>query len=307
MNDSDPSGVDGVPGFEAPTNEPLPNSGQPVPPQGPTGQRGFFSRTRNIAITAGVAVVAIGGITIGVVATSGSSGSTTTAASSNTRSTGPRGPFARGTGGTGGVGGSGTSTGSGARSNARATDKPGGTAGTVSSVSSSSSSPSSTSSSGFTVTTTVGEKFTVNASASTNYENATNGTPTATTASVVTTGAAILVLGTVNGATISATQVIVEPAGSGYTTASSVVTVLQRGQPNKSQSYGTIPSYTEGQGTIVGAGTADQAVTTALKQYPGGIVDRVVLLAGGYYEVHDIGTNIHHVFENSSFQVIGAN
>jgi hypothetical protein len=163
------------------------------------------------------------------------------------------------------------------------------------------------SSTGFTVTTTVGEKFTANESASTTYENATSGTSIATTVSAVTTGAVVVVLGTVNSSTIAATQVTIEPADSGYTTSSADVTVLQRGQKNTSQSYGTIPAYTEGQGTIVGASTADQAVTAALKEYPGGIVDRVVQLAGGDYEVHDIGTNIHHVFENSSFQVIGAN
>jgi hypothetical protein len=83
---------------------------------------------------------------------------------------------------------------------------------------------------------------------------------------------------------------------------------MQKGQQNTSQSYGTIPTdYTEGQGTIVGASTTDEAVEAALQKYPGGIVDRVVQLADGDYEVHDIGTNIHHVFENSSLQVIGAN
>ena len=85
MNDSDPSGGYGVPGFEPPANEqPLPTSGQPTPPQDPSGKRGFFFRTRNIVITAGIAVVAVGGITVGLVATSGSSGSTPTAASGST-------------------------------------------------------------------------------------------------------------------------------------------------------------------------------------------------------------------------------
>jgi hypothetical protein len=302
MNDSDPSSGYGVPGFEPPANEqPLPTSGQPTPPQGPSGKRGFFFRTRNIVITAGIAVVAVGGITVGLVATSGSSGSTPTAASGSTiaavssgmKSTGPHRPFA---GGSGGAGAS-ARGGAGQGSNARAVNKPGGTAGTVSSVSST----------GFTVTTTVGEKFTANESASTTYENATSGTSIATTVSAVTMGAVVVVLGTVNSSTIAATQVIVEPAGSGYTTSSADVTVLQRGQKNTSQSYGTIPAYTPGQGTIVGAVASDQAVTTALKEYPGGIVDRVVQLANGDYEVHDIGTDIHHIFENSSFQVIGAN
>jgi hypothetical protein len=263
---------------------------------------GFFARKRNVVLTVGIAAVAVGGIAIGLVSTSGSSSgstaassttstatSTTTSTATSTSSARPRGPFG------GGAGGSGSGAGQG--SNARSVNQPGGTAGTVSSVSGS----------GFTVTTIVGEKFTVNESASTTYENATSGTPTATTVSVIKTGAIVVALGTVNSSTIAATQVIAEPSGSGYTTASADVTVLQRGQKSTSQSYGTIPTYTEGQGTIAGAGIADQAVTAALKEYPGGIVDRVVQLAGGYYEVHDIGTNMHHIFENSSFQVIGAN
>ncbi|WP_030266858.1 hypothetical protein [Streptacidiphilus jeojiense] len=62
-----------------------------------------------------------------------------------------------------------------------------------------------------------------------------------------------------------------------------------------------------GQGTIVGAATADQAVAAALAKYPGGLIDRVVQLSDGGYEVHDIGTTMHHIFEDSTFKVIGAN
>jgi len=37
-------------------------------------------------------------------------------------------------------------------------------------------------------------------------------------------------------------------------------------------------------------------------------VDRVVAIGNGDYEVHYIGVNWpHHIFVNSSFQVIGAN
>jgi hypothetical protein len=288
MNDFDPDNASfGTPGTGGqPANWPDPASGWPVPPQGPPKKPGVFSRKRNIVITAGIAVVAVAGVTIGLVATSGSSSSTTSASSSSTnpvRPGGQGGPFAGG---------------AGQGSNARTTNEPGGTSGTVSGVSGS----------GFTVTTTIGEKITVNESPSTTYENASSGTSTSTTAGAITVGAGVLVLGTVNSTTIASTQVTIEPAGSPYTTASSDVTALQQGQQNTSQSYGTIPSdYTEGQGTIVGASTTDEAVATALQQYPGGIVDRVVQLADGDYEVHDIGTNIHHIFENSSFQVIGAN
>ena len=302
MNDFDPSNPYGVPGPDAPISgvpgtgfpgpgfpatggqpgygpEPMP----PAPPQGPSGKRGFFARKRTMVISAAIAVVAVAGISIGLVATSGSS-STTTASSTTATTSNAGAPFAAAGGGQG--------------SNARTTNEPGGSAGTVASVSST----------GFTLTTTVGETITVTESSSTTYQNATSGTATSSTASAVATGDGILVLGTVNSTTIAATQVTIEPTGSPYTTASSDVTAEQQGQQNTSQSYGTIPSdYTEGQGTIVGVSTADQAVETALAEYPGGIVDRVVQLGDGDYEVHDIGTNMHHIFENSSFQVIGAN
>jgi hypothetical protein len=279
MNDVDPSNPYGVPGTGGqPANGPEPSPAGP--PQGPSGKRGLFARKRTLVISAAVAVVAVAGISIGLVATSGSSSSTTASATA-VSATGA--PFAAG----GGQG-----------SNARTTNEPGGSAGTVSSVSST----------GFTLTTTVGEKITVNESSSTTYQDATSGTATSTTASAVATGDGILVLGTVNSTTIAATQVTIEPTGSPYTTASSDVSAEQQGQQNTSQSYGTIPSdYTEGQGTIVDATTSNEAVAAALATYPGGIVDRVVQLGNGDYEVHDIGTNMHHIFENSSFQVIGAN
>jgi len=287
VNGFDPSSApNGTPGTGGqPANGPAPAPVQPVPPHSSARKRRFFSRNRNIAITAGIAVVVVAGVPIGLVSTSGSPSSTTTASPNGTSTNGARGPFAAGGG-------------SGQGSNARTTNEPGGTSGTVSSLSRS----------GFTVTTTVGGKITVNESSSTTYENASSGTSAATSASAITAGAGVLVLGTVNSTTIAATQVTIEPAGSAYTTASSDVTAMQKGQQNTSQSYGTIPTdYTEGQGTIVGASTTDEAVEAALQKYPGGIVDRVVQLADGDYEVHDIGTNIHHVFENSSLQVIGAN
>ncbi|HEX4787465.1 MAG TPA: hypothetical protein VH372_03320 [Actinospica sp.] len=275
-SNSDPYGVSGTDG--TPEGGPGPMG---VPPQGPSGKRGFFSRKRNIVITTAVAVVGVAGISIGLVAATGSSSTTTTASAGSTSSSAPGFPGASGQG-----------------ANARTTNEPGGTAGTVSSISGST----------FTIKTTVGETMTINEGSSTAYENASSGSATATAASAITTGAGVLVLGTVNGTTITATQVTIEPAGSAYTTASADVSAEQKGQQNTSQTYGTIPSdYTEGQGTIVDAATSDQAVTAALAKYPGGIVDRVVQLSNGDYEVHDIGTNMHHIFENSSFQVIGAN
>jgi hypothetical protein len=52
---------------------------------------------------------------------------------------------------------------------------------------------------------------------------------------------------------------------------------------------------------------ADQATKAALAAYPGGVVDRVVQLSDGEYEVHDIGVNWpHHIFVNQDFTVVGA-
>ncbi|MFC1421145.1 hypothetical protein [Streptacidiphilus cavernicola] len=267
-----------------PTGEPDPVPAQLVSPVpvNPSASRGFFSHKRNIAIVAGAAVLAVGGgIAIGVVSTSGSSHTTASAAS------GFKGGKARGALGEGG-----------SASNARSVNEPGGTSGTVSGVSGN----------GFTVTTPTGGQITVSEASSTAYQDATSGTSTATTADAVKNGAGVLVLGTVNNKSITATTVIVEPAGSPYTTASSDVSALQRGQKAGTQAFGTIPAdYSDGQGTIVGAATADQAVAAALAKYPGGLVDRVVQLSDGGYEVHDIGTNMHHIFEDASFKVIGAN
>jgi len=276
VNDFDPpnSTTGNDPAAALPVDGPAPPPTQQAPPS----RRGFFSRKRNIALAAGIAAAAIAGVTTGLVVTSGSD--STAAGTPNGHST------------NGSLGGGGDQG-----SNARTTNEPGGTAGTVSNVSGS----------GFTVTTTIGAAFTVNESSSTEYSDASSDTSTAATASTVTNGAGVLVLGTVNDKTITATQVTIEPAGSAYTTASSDVTALQQGQKAPQQALGTIPSdYTNGEGTIVTGDTADKAVAAALQKYPGGIVDRVVQLSSGDYEVHTIGTNLHHIFENSSFDVIGA-
>ena len=63
-----------------------------------------------------------------------------------------------------------------------------------------------------------------------------------------------------------------------------------------------------GEGDDLSGTTANQATEAALGVYPGGVVDRVVSISGGDYEVHNIGVDWpHHIFENSDFQVIGAN
>jgi hypothetical protein len=183
-----------------------------------------------------------------------------------------------------------------AGSNARSGPAAGGVVGTVSSVSTSS----------FTVTTSGGQKVTVKKASSTTYRKGTS----SSTASAITKGKPVLVLGTTNGTTITATQVVVQPASGGSTTYSpSKVVTFKRGAPSTSKQDGKIPAnYTEGSGTIVSGTTANKATTAALAAYPGGVVDRVVKLSNGEYEVHNIGVNWpHHIFVSSSFKVVGAN
>jgi hypothetical protein len=184
-------------------------------------------------------------------------------------------------------------------SNARSGPASGGASGTVGSVSTSS----------FTLTTSAGQKVTVDEASSTIYQNGTS----STSASAITNGESVLVLGTVNttnGTTIAATQVIVQPTGSGGSAASSAAGVIpfQRGAPSTSKQVGQIPAnYSQGSGTIVSGTAANKATEAALAAYPGGVVDRVVQLSNGEYEVHNIGVNWpHHVFVNQDFKVVGA-
>lgn len=230
------------------------------------------SRTLTRSIIVGVAAIAIGGGSYGVVsATTGSSPSTGARSTPNANS----------------------ASGGGPRSNARTGPEPGGSAGTVSSPSAS----------GFTLTTATGQKVTITDTSSTLYENGTS----PASASAVTTGQRVLVLGTVNSTTITATQVIAHPPASTASTASQVI-AFQEGKSGSAKTVGQIPAdYTQGQGTIATGAVADKAAEASLTAYPGGVVDRVVELSNGDYEVHNIGVNWpHHVFLNHDFTVIGA-
>jgi hypothetical protein len=237
-------------------------------------------------IAAAALMLAVIGLSIGLA----TSPSTTTSAST------PAGPAAAGSGFAGGGGPAAGGAAGGGASNARSGPAAGGAAGTVDSVST----PS------FTLATPGGQKVTVNEASSTTYQNGTS----STSASALTTGESVLVLGTTSGTTITATQVIVQPNGDGGSAASSAAGVIpfQKGAPTTSKQVGQIPTYTEGQGTIVSGTTADKATQAALAAYPGGVVDRVVQLSGGEYEVHNIGVNWpHHVFVDQNFNVVGAN
>jgi hypothetical protein len=186
------------------------------------------------------------------------------------------------------------STGSGGRSNARSTNAAGGTVGRVTGMSTSS----------FTVSTPTAEKVTVKESSSTVYAEGTN----TSVASAVTKGKTVLVLGNVNSTTITASQVIVSPAIN-LSKASANVTAFKSPNQSQSKTAGQIPaSYKQGAGTLVSGTTATKATEAALTSYAGGVVDRVVRLSNGEYEVHNIGINWpHHVFVSSDYKVVGAN
>jgi hypothetical protein len=182
-------------------------------------------------------------------------------------------------------------------SNVRSAPAQGGTSGSVDSVST----PS------FTLTTAAGQKVTVNETSSTTYQNGTD----STSATAIATGANVLVLGIVSSTTITATQVTVQPDDGGGSAASAAAGVVpfQQGAPSAAKQVGQIPAnYTQGEGTIVGGTTADQATEAVLAAYLGVIVDRVVQLSSGEYEVHCIGINWpHHIFVDQAFKVLGAN
>jgi hypothetical protein len=51
---------------------------------------------------------------------------------------------------------------------------------------------------------------------------------------------------------------------------------------------------------------ADKAKATASAAYPGGTVNRVLLLSNGEYSIHIIGSWPHRVFVSKDFKVVGA-
>jgi hypothetical protein len=240
----------------------------------------MFSRKLTRSVVVGAAAIAVAGGSYGIV--SATSGRAPAPASST--------PAAAGGGAAGGPGSG------GGGSNARSGPAAGGASGTVASVS-----PS-----GFTMTTSAGQKVTVDEASATTYQNGTS----PASASAVTAGEPVLVLGTTSNTTITATLVTVQPTTGGGSAASSAAKVVpfQRGAPTTSKQVGQIPaSYQEGSGTIVSGTAANQATEAALAAYPGGIVDRVVKLSNGEYEVHNIGVNWpHHVFVSQDFTVVGA-
>jgi membrane-bound inhibitor of C-type lysozyme len=228
--------------------------------------------TRSIAI--GATAIAIAGSGYGILGATASTG--TVAATPAPSASAASGQPVSGSGG----------------SNARSGPAAGGSIGKVSSVSTS----------GFVLSTSAGEKVTVKERSSTTYKKGTRSAP----ASAVTKGKTALVVGTVDGTTITATQVIVQPT-SGASKTSKVIP-FKPGTSSATKKVGQIPAnYTEGSGTIVSGTTAHKATKAALAAYAGGIVDRVVRLSNGEYEVHNIAVNWpHHIFVDMDFKVVGA-
>jgi hypothetical protein len=241
----------------------------------------MYHRKLTTRIAVVVTALAVGGGTYGVVsASSGSSTAGATPASAGQPVTGstPAGGHAFGDGG----------------SNARSGPAAGGASGTVSSVSRST----------FTLTTSAGQKVTVQEASSSTYERGKN----SISASAITKGESVLVLGTTNGTTITAKQVMVQTTGGSAPSSAATVIPFERGATTTSKKVGQIPAnYSQGTGTIVSGTAANKATEAALGAYPGGVVDRVVRLGNGEYEVHNIGVNWpHHIFVDTHFKVVGA-
>jgi hypothetical protein len=239
----------------------------------------MFSLKLTKLLAIGATAIAIGGGAYGIVsATASTSSGTATTATVPSETSGQ--PVARSGG-----------------SNARSGPAAGGSSGTVASVSKAS----------FTIMTSADQKVTVKKASSTKYRKGTS----ASSASAIKKGVGVLVLGTTNGTTITASQVIVQPTAGGGSTSPSAAGVVpfQRGARSTSKQVGQIPAnYSQGSGTIVSGTAANKATEAALAAYPGGVVDRVVKLSNGEYEVHNIGVNWpHHIFVNQNFKVVGAN
>jgi len=252
---------------------------------GPVRRRWRVLHRRGVGTTVGFVIPALG-LGLGVAAC-GSSSSTQAATTTSAAATTAK---ASGVGGSGGFVGHAAS---GGGSNARSTNAAGGSVGTVSSLTSS----------GFTLSPPNGGTVTVKETSSIAYEQGTQ----KAAASAVAKGTEVLVLGKVNSTTITASQIVAQPAIN-LKSASANVISFQKGAAGSSKTVGQIPTdYTQGSGKLASGTKATKATEAALKTYAGGVIDRVVQLSNGDYEVHDIGVNWpHHIFVNKDFKVIGA-
>ncbi|MEA3140216.1 MAG: hypothetical protein QOK23_2385 [Gammaproteobacteria bacterium] len=192
----------------------------------------------------------------------------------------------------------------GVRFGSRSPPSDGGAVGTVDSVS-----PSS-----FEISVSPAHKVTVETASFTTYRKG----KSSTSASAITTGERVLVLGIVSFdakeglrvMSITARYVIVQPAnGPASATSAAGEYTFQRGAPSAAKRVGEIPAdYVEGEGTIVNGTVAYKAIEAALaSSFPHGIINRVVKVSNGAYECHNITVNWpHHIFVTRNFKVVGA-
>ena len=98
--------------------------------------------------------------------------------------------------------------------------------------------------------------------------------------------------------TFTETQNLTPPSG---------LNQLQPTGPNQ-RAVGQIPAgWQPRSGTIITGAAANKAKAVAIAKYPGGTVNRVLLLSDGSYAVHMIKISWpHHVFVSKSFKVTGA-
>jgi hypothetical protein len=124
---------------------------------------------------------------------------------------------------------------------------------------------------------------------------------------IIAAGAAAIAIA-IGGIAIGNSSASNGPAAAAGATPTASVIPFDRGNPSQSKIVGQVPQgWNPGSGTIVTGTAADKAKAAAVAAYPGGIVNRVVLLSSGDYNVHIIGVNWpHHVFVSKDFKVTGA-
>jgi hypothetical protein len=230
--------------------------------------RRWLSRRRSTWMVTAFALVVVVGFSVGLVVPSSSA---------------PKASVSRDTTSSGASG-----------SNARSAPAAGGAAGAINDLAAT----------GLTLTTSAGQTVSVTYSSATTFDERT----ASTLKSSLKVGDDVLVVGTTSSTSIVASQVVVESSRSSMFLTSSAVIPFTRSAPTNLKEIGDIPTgWTQGSGTIVGGTSATKATEAALAKYPGGIVDRVVKLNNGQYNVHYIGVNWpHHIFVSQTFEVVGA-
>ncbi|HTI66211.1 MAG TPA: hypothetical protein VL460_01550 [Caulobacteraceae bacterium] len=175
----------------------------------------------------------------------------------------------------------------------------------------------------FVVALSPGRVATVEQSAATVYRNG----PKTAKANIVKKGERVVVIGLATvgmrdaGTTVKADLVIAHPAtvakanvseGNGARPAgppgAAGAVPFQAGVAPVERSVGKIPAnYVQGEGTIIQGAEANKAIEVALANWTGGVVNRVVKLSTGEYEVHNVGVAWpHHIFVDKSFKYLGA-